>query len=356
MPKVIDLFGEVGWEITDKALMSQLPKNGEDIEVNINTYGGDVFEGFAIYNTLKSYKGNVTTIIKGIAASAGQVIYMSGDTKKVFKNSTLMAHPAWGFAVGEGDMMISRGEMLNQITNIIVKDLAKAMGKSEDETLADLKNEIWLIGWDNIAEAGLADEVIDGDDEEAEDKEKAAAKVHNLIEKVKNEAKKGQNSAIIDKIAASLTEIKPEIIEKPLDSGDKITEESMDKTKLKAEFPELYNELVTEGNESAVKAALSNVGELLNLAGIAKDTVKMAVSGMSAGEFAIAEVKKQNEARTAAATTPEAPVALGNPDELPADTAPKAKNKVKGVSGEVSKEQAEVINAWDAIMDEEEAK
>jgi len=73
---------------------------GADVVVNINSPGGDLFEGLAIYNALKEYPGKVTVKILGMAASAASVIAMAGDEIKIAKSAFFMIHNGWLMAVG----------------------------------------------------------------------------------------------------------------------------------------------------------------------------------------------------------------------------------------------------------------
>lgn len=75
-------------------------KADEDIELEINSYGGDVFAGIDIMNTLRAHKGNVTLTITGIAASAASIIAMGADKIRMFSNTQLMIHNAWTIVAG----------------------------------------------------------------------------------------------------------------------------------------------------------------------------------------------------------------------------------------------------------------
>lgn len=323
--KIINLSGVVGWEITDRLVSNLLPKNNtEDVEVHINSYGGDAFEAFAIYNTLKNYAGNMTTIIKGIAASAAGIIYLAGKEKKIYKNSTFMAHPAWGFAIGEGDILISRGKMLNSVTDVILDDLSKLMSKEKAELLEELKSEIWLVGWEQIVGEGLADEVIDGDEiEKLESKNEIHAKVLNIQDKMRAEAK--ANNKIYEKVAASIADRFPEIVSdnKPENNPEIKTvnspqqrdnismEENMDKAKLKADFPDLYEEIYNEGKESvkteanataknAITEDRERSAKVMKLAGVNDEIINSVKNGQTSGDYAEAELTRQREANTKA--------------------------------------------------------
>ena len=136
----------------------------DSITVHINSVGGDMYAGIAIYNRLKGLAANVTTINDGLAASAGSLIFMAGDTRKVNAGSNLMIHGAAGFLYGYYQV---------QDLNLIKKQLeahnragvniyAEATGKDKETIKNMVDRETWLTGADAV-EAGFAHEVIGED-------------------------------------------------------------------------------------------------------------------------------------------------------------------------------------------------
>ena len=73
---------------------------GADVTVNINSPGGDMFEGLAIYNLLREYDGKVTVKVLGLAASAASIIAMAGDEVQIGRGAFLMIHNCWVYAMG----------------------------------------------------------------------------------------------------------------------------------------------------------------------------------------------------------------------------------------------------------------
>ncbi|MDQ7775267.1 MAG: Clp protease ClpP [Paracoccus aminovorans] len=101
---VMDVIGESwdGYGITGRRVGALLRSAGDrDVVVNINSPGGDVFEGLAIYNMLRGHKGDVTVRIVGLAASAASVIAMAGDKIEIARAGFLMIHNTWVFAIGD---------------------------------------------------------------------------------------------------------------------------------------------------------------------------------------------------------------------------------------------------------------
>ena len=139
--------------------------SGKDsITVHINSVGGDMYAGIAIYNRLKGLAANVTTINDGLAASAGSLIFMAGDTRKVNAGSNLMIHGAAGFLYGYYQVQDLNAikKQLEAHNRAGVNIYAEATGKDKESIKAMVDRETWLTGADAV-EAGFADEVIGED-------------------------------------------------------------------------------------------------------------------------------------------------------------------------------------------------
>ncbi|MCB6992903.1 Clp protease ClpP [bacterium 210820-DFI.6.37] len=146
-------------------------KDKGDITIHINSSGGDLYAGLAIYNRLKALPGNITTINDGMAASAASLILQAGDTRKVNAASNTMAHGVAGFLFGYYNVedlktTLTQFEAHNKA---IVNVYAEAMGVPYAEAKHFVKNETWLTGQEAV-DKGLADEVIEEEeiDEEEE--------------------------------------------------------------------------------------------------------------------------------------------------------------------------------------------
>ncbi|MGL4695185.1 ATP-dependent Clp protease proteolytic subunit [Enterococcus larvae] len=97
----INLEGVVGWDFDAASVKEALSiVDGEDIEVEINSPGGAVFEGIAIMNALRGYKGKVTTLINGLAASAASYIFLAGEERMATEGSFYMIHNSATFMYG----------------------------------------------------------------------------------------------------------------------------------------------------------------------------------------------------------------------------------------------------------------
>ena len=136
----------------------------DSITVHINSVGGDMYAGIAIYNRLKGLAANVTTINDGLAASAGSLIFMAGDTRKVNAGSNLMIHGAAGFLYGYYQVQDLNAikKQLEAHNRAGVNIYAEATGRDKDSIKAMVDKETWLTGADAV-EAGFAHEVVGED-------------------------------------------------------------------------------------------------------------------------------------------------------------------------------------------------
>ena len=142
-------------------------KGKSNITVHINSGGGDLYAGLAIYNRLKDVKGTITTINDGLAASAASLIFQAGDVRKMNAGSNLMAHGVAGFLFGYYNIDDLK-EMVTEFkahNRAIVNVYAEAMGVSYDEAKGFIDGETWLTGQEAV-DKGLADEVIGSEDDE----------------------------------------------------------------------------------------------------------------------------------------------------------------------------------------------
>lgn len=133
----------------------------DNITIHINSVGGDMYAGIAIYNRLKGLAAKVTTINDGLAASAGSLIFMAGDTRKVNAGSNIMIHGAAGFMYGYYQVQDLRDgiKQLEAHNKAGINIYAEATGKDKGAIKAMVDRETWLTGQEAV-DAGFADEVI----------------------------------------------------------------------------------------------------------------------------------------------------------------------------------------------------
>lgn len=146
-----------------------------DIRVYINSYGGEVAEGLAIYNALKRHPAQVTTYCDGFACSIASVIFMAGDKRVMGNPSRLMIHDAWTSVWGaNADELRKQADDLDNITNASVKAYLQHINITEEELRAKMKAETWITE-DEALEMGFATEI---DEEEVTEVAAQSAKKH----------------------------------------------------------------------------------------------------------------------------------------------------------------------------------
>ena len=153
-----DWFGEEIDGVSVKMLSEQLGELGDDvskINVYINSYGGEVAEGLAIYNALKRHKAKVVTYCDGFACSIASVIFMAGDERIMNDSSLLMIHNAWSWGQGNADQLRKQAEDLDKITQASVIAYAAHSTLSEEEIKDLMDKETWILP-DEALEYGFA--------------------------------------------------------------------------------------------------------------------------------------------------------------------------------------------------------
>lgn len=115
-----------------------------NLTVRINSYGGSVSEGLAIYSLLSDFKGKLKTIVDGFACSAASVIFMAGEERIVPENGLLMIHNAWSYAEGDSNVMRKTAEDLEKITQPSVNIYVSKSNLSEEEIKEKMDKEEWI--------------------------------------------------------------------------------------------------------------------------------------------------------------------------------------------------------------------
>lgn len=161
---IYDTVGGGFWDdgVTAKQIKKDLDAAGDisGIDVRINSYGGYVHEGVAIYNLLKSHPAAVNVTIDGVAASIASVIAMAGEKIVMAQNSEMMIHNAWTVAMGSASDLRKEADHLEQV-NEIIRDTYGARAKvTAEEITAMMDAETWMTAKVAV-EKGFATEVSD---------------------------------------------------------------------------------------------------------------------------------------------------------------------------------------------------
>lgn len=162
----IDLYSEIGfWGVTAADFRRVLNQAG-DIKLRINSPGGDVFDGIAIYNDLVDHPGKVDVEISGMAASAASIIAMAGDSIKIHEADSIMIHNAWGVVIGNRHDLEQVSGILTDIDKALARIYANRTGIGIRAIAEMMDDETWMFG-KKAVENGFADEVISGGDAQA---------------------------------------------------------------------------------------------------------------------------------------------------------------------------------------------
>lgn len=127
------------------------------ITVQLNSMGGSVFDGIAIYNALSAHPANVIVNVNGIAASIASVIAMAGDEIRISEGSHIMIHKPWSLAMGDAEAMRKEAEVLDKLETGIIDIYEARTGAKRADLESWIAAETWFLGQEAV-DAGFADE------------------------------------------------------------------------------------------------------------------------------------------------------------------------------------------------------
>lgn len=177
---IFDVIGQDYWTgegVTAKRIAGALRAIGDNnVTVNINSPGGDMFEGLAIYNLLREHKGEVTVKVLGLAASAASVVAMAGDNIMVARASFLMIHNAWILAAGNRHDFREYADYLEPFDRSMA-DLYAARTGIEFKAMQKIMDAESWIGGSDAVDQGFADSLLDSDQIQIDENSKTRAAV-----------------------------------------------------------------------------------------------------------------------------------------------------------------------------------
>lgn len=159
------IYDEVGiWGVTASDFVRDLADiKAKSIHLRINSPGGDVFDGVAIYNAIKRHSAEVTVYIDGLGASIASVIAMAGDKVLMSPHAQMMIHEASGFAMGNAADMRKLADILESISANIASIYAERAGGTAAEWRDRMFAETWYSDQEAV-DAGLADAILGKED------------------------------------------------------------------------------------------------------------------------------------------------------------------------------------------------
>lgn len=166
-PVRVDVYDEIGgswWSdgVTAAGFVQALAAvpASRDLHVHINSPGGDVFDGIAIYNAIAQRPGNTVTVVDGLAASAASFIAQAGKTRQVSPGSMMMIHDASGLCIGNACDMRELADLLDQVSGNLADIYAAHAGQDAAHWRTAMQAETWYKA-DGAVAAGLADSLTE---------------------------------------------------------------------------------------------------------------------------------------------------------------------------------------------------
>ncbi|WP_458068642.1 ClpP-like prohead protease/major capsid protein fusion protein [Rhodanobacter sp. BL-MT-08] len=226
-PQQFDLmvYGDIGDSWCDDQSVSAvdvvgqldaLPLNTQQINVRINSIGGSVTDGLAIYNALKRHPANVVAVVEGVAMSVASLIAMAADEVQMPPTSVMMIHAPWGIASGNSAEMREYADTLDTFALAMAAAYAAKSGMSADDVVAQVLDgaDHFYTGEQAVA-AGFADTLItDVPDVETQDDPLFAAGLQRYIGKATKAVQKLSVAAAwhLPKAAANAIDLSPDAI------------------------------------------------------------------------------------------------------------------------------------------------
>lgn len=163
-PARVDIYDEIGagllGGVSAAGFTAELAAIKGDLEVHINSPGGNVFDGIAIYNALAQRPGRVTTVVDGLAASAASFIAQAGKTREIAPGAMVMVHDAMGLCVGNAADMRETADLLGKASGNLASIYAAHTGRPEGGWRDAMRAETWYTAQEAV-DAGLADRLAE---------------------------------------------------------------------------------------------------------------------------------------------------------------------------------------------------
>ena len=184
---MLEVIGEDWWSgggVTSKRVSAALRAIGDqEVFVDLNSPGGDFFEGVAIYNMLRAHPRKVTVRILSLAASAASVIAMAGDDIQIGKAGFLMVHNAWVVAIGNRHDLAEAAKTMEPFDDAMATVYADRAGVKKAKAAEWMDAETWFNG-EQAVSAGLADGFLPADAVKEDQKKARAANDIKPVQKV----------------------------------------------------------------------------------------------------------------------------------------------------------------------------
>jgi ATP-dependent protease ClpP protease subunit len=159
----VSIYDEIGFGgVTAKDFVAEVGKlKGQHIDLRVNSVGGSVIEGAAIYNALRRHKGGLTVHVDGLAASMASVIAMAGEEVLMADNAMLMMHNPWSMSIGDANDLRKEADVLDKLKKTLINAYTRKTGMDSDEIASLMDAETWLDATQAVA-MNFADGIEDG--------------------------------------------------------------------------------------------------------------------------------------------------------------------------------------------------
>lgn len=301
---VYDKLGESFWGegVSAKRVRATLKaaQNVKTIKLRVNSRGGDVFDGFAIYNLLAEHPARVEADVDALAASMASVVLMAADEIRVAKSAMIMVHNPWSIAIGEAGDLRDTADLLDKIRGQIAEAYVARTGLERARVLEMMDAETWMTA-DEAKANGFAD-VVTGPKSKSKSKAMAALDLRGL------ERVPAFFAAAIAEARAHIDHAEP--------AGPAAEERRMDRDKLLAILglgAEATDEQIL-GAISALRTGQAQAGELAALRAEVLDLLEMPTSaehGEVVGRLQALRLERQGAAEREARASIERAVGEG---------------------------------------------
>jgi len=154
----------IGWPFIEaQDVVEAVPAGAKQINLHINSPGGDVFEGMAIYNFFAQSQATIQVSVDGLAASSASLVAMAGSSIQMAPASFVMIHQPWTIMLGDADELRKEADLLDKISSIFAQAYARRTGKTEKDLLELMRAETWLTPQEAL-DSGFADSIAQGGD------------------------------------------------------------------------------------------------------------------------------------------------------------------------------------------------
>ena len=158
----IRIYDVIGWPFIEaEDFLQALDEiKTDNVNLRINSPGGDVFDGTAIYNAIKVHPATFSASIEGLAASMASIIPLAADTISIADNAWYMIHNPWTFMLGDYHDLRKEADLLERMAGVMANTYAQKTGEKSDKIIGWMDDETWFTGEDAVKN-GFADSVTE---------------------------------------------------------------------------------------------------------------------------------------------------------------------------------------------------